>query len=216
MNYVDASTADRGIHFPFLVGNVVMNNVRVNNITGDYYGVQLVSSGTVSISHIELYKTPGGGVFIDNFSNTTTAKNVTLLDIDTRSDTGGDGIYVRSRGAISAKDLYVTPYSGTNTRESGVYLDNTGSPVKAGVTVGVATLTRNYFAYFTDNGFSVLSDGPVTIDKTRVFKAAGNGMVVSNRGGGAGTGGVTLTNSVIDSNKMEWTGRFRSPPTVTW
>ena len=105
INYVDASNAQRGIYFPQVLGNVVMNYVDVNDITGIYYGVEISSSGTVSLSHIKLWNTPVEGSYIENVINTSSAKNVTLLDIDTHSNTGCHGIYVLSRGAISAKDL---------------------------------------------------------------------------------------------------------------
>ena len=203
INYVDASNAQRGIYFPQVLGNVVMNYVDVNDITGIYFGVEISSSGTVSLSHIKLWNTPGGGVYVENVIHTNSAKNVTLLDINTQSNTGSHGIYVLSGGAISAKDLVVTPKSGSSPRDYGVYLDNTNSPVKAGVTVGVSALTNNYISYINYDGLHIDSYGSVTIDKTEVKSAGENGLLVNNQAGGAGTGGITLTNSNFSENGQD-------------
>ncbi len=90
MNYVIAdgyNISTRSLEFPNTVGNVVVNNVDVDNILGAYYGIQLTSTGTVSISNVISNNTPGGGIWIDN-SVATTSKNVTLLNIDAYDNSG--------------------------------------------------------------------------------------------------------------------------------
>lgn len=201
LNYVSANSGNRGLYIPNTVSNVTMNYVRSDTLTGAYYGIQFTSTGTVSLSHINTNNAPGGGVWIDN-SSAVSSKNVTLLDIDASDDSGEYGIYVRSKGTINAKDLNVDGY---DVRLYGVWLDNSLSTTKAGVTIGASTDSHNNIEDTTNNGLYILSNGSVSITSLDVGDTS-DGIIVNNTSGGVGTGAVTLTN--VDANASDDDGIY--------
>lgn len=193
MSYVSARNGVRGLNFPSTVNNVTMNYVQADTISGAFYGIFLNARGTVSLSHIDAYDAPQGGVHIDN-SYAGAAKSVTLLDIDAYGSGGFYGIYVLSWGAISLKDFDV---DGADTRSQGVVLDNTLSTTSAGVTVsGVSASNMSEISNFVTQGLVITSNGPVAVNAVEISDAS-FGIYVTNQASGVGTGSVTITDSYI-------------------
>ncbi len=187
---VDAyGTAPVGIQFPNSgnpVGNVTMNTVNINGTAG----LSIYSTGTVSISNLNASNTTSSALRIENW-NVTPGKNVTLVNIYSNNGAGTYGVYVRSKGVISAKDLYLS--NGVDgIRTYGAWLQNDDS-LTAGVSLGVVNSTQNYIQYFADYGLLIYTHGAVTVDKLNVSENL-NGITVDTGIGGASTSGVTLTN----------------------
>jgi hypothetical protein len=203
MNYVEAGGAPEGLVFPSLgtqVGNVTMNYVNINGITASY-GIQFDSNGTVSLSHIGADNISGNAIYIENW-NTGTPKNVTLLDINSSGGTGVYGLYVRSKGTIGIKDLTLGNDYMTDNRTYGAWLDNTDSTAAAGISLGLASSNTNEIYDFSSFGLHILSDGPVSVSDTQVYRAS-YGVWVDNQAGGSGTGSVTLTRIYAGDNDFD-------------
>lgn len=194
LKYVNADGATRALDIPSTVGNVNFNYVDVDNITGGFYGINLTSNGTVSLSHIDCDNTPGGGIWIDNTS-ATSSKNVTLLDIDAYDDSGGYGIYVSSKGVISVKDIDL---DGNNLRDYGLWLNNSLSTTKAGVTISGSNEITN----FDEIGLFITSNGSVSIAGAYIYDTSA-GIIVENTAGGNGTGSVTITNTTTNYSEYD-------------
>ncbi len=154
----------------------------------------LTSNGTVSISHVDSDYTPGGGILIDN-SMASTAKNVTLLDIDANDNSGQYGIQVISKGVISVKDIDL---EGNDVRLFGMVLDNSASTTKAGVILGSTYI--NEITNFVNNGLFILTNGSVTIDRFYLSDTS-DGIIVDNTSGGTGTGAVSISNSEVHNSE---------------
>jgi putative surface-exposed virulence protein len=198
LSYISAYNGVRGIDFPSTVGNVTMSHVLLDSITGAYYGIQLTSTGTVSLSYIDADNTPGGGIWIDN-SAASSSKNVTLVDIDARDNSGEYGIYVLSKGAISVKDLNVNGY---DVRQYGVWLDNTPSTTKAGVTMSSSPGSNNYINDTINNGLRIYSNGSVSVSNI-IINDTSDGIIINNTYLGAGTGSVTLNTVDVDNSEND-------------
>ena len=187
---VDAyGTAPVGIQFPNSgnpVGNVTMNTVNINGTAG----LSIYSTGTVSISNLNASNTTSSALRIENW-NVTPGKNVTLVNIYSNNGAGTYGVYVRSKGVISAKDLYLS--NGVDgIRTYGAWLQNDDS-LTAGVSLGVVNSTQNYIQYFADYGLLIYTHGAVTVDKLNVSENL-NGITVDTGIGGASTSGATSRN----------------------
>ena len=191
-------TAPVGIQFPGAgnpVGSVTMNTV---DITGSS-GIRVFSTGTVSISNLAAANTTSSALYIENW-DVTPGKNVTLVNIYSDNGAGAYGVYVRSKGAISVKDLYLSN-AVDGARTYGAWLQNDNS-LTAGVSLGVIARDENYIQNFDDYGLIIYTHGPVTIDKFNISNNL-NGILLDNGFGGTGTSGVTLTNISMLSQPHE-------------
>ncbi len=171
-----------------------MNTV---DITGSS-GIRLFSTGTVSISNLAAANTTSSALYIENW-DVTPGKNVTLVNIYSDNGAGAYGVYVRSKGAISVKDLYLSN-AVDGARTYGAWLQNDNS-LTAGVSLGVIARDENYIQNFDDYGLIIYTHGPVTIDKFNISNNL-NGITVDTGIDGTSTSGVTLTNIYTSSNDV--------------
>ncbi len=174
------------------VGDVTLTNVEIYN-TGSTAALFIQSKGTVTATNVRTGSTNGNGLWIENFA-VTTPKPVTITNF--RDDSTGNltyALYVKSKGAITISDFFM---DGSDSRDNGVWLDNTESTVKAPVTVKKSAGTWNNTAYNFDNhALTIFSDGLVTVDGL-YFQNNKIGVYIRSD-----QAGVTLTNAQIESGE---------------
>jgi hypothetical protein len=204
ISYITADENPLGIRFPTpgnRVGNVTMNGVTVinNSTPSTGYGLLFESVGTVSLTNIDVSNNLLGGVKIDN-SFASTPKTVTLTDIYATGTAGDYGLYVRSKGAITAKYLQV---DGNLGRQYGIWLDNDETGASGGVTISPsATGYWGYAMDMTNIGLNIESKGAVSVNGYSIYNNLA-GVRIQNQAGGVGTGAVTVSNVDSYSNDQE-------------
>lgn len=148
----------------------------------------------------------GGGILIDNH-NAPYPAPVSLSYVRASNNQDGDGLWIRSKGAITIYDL--TNASGNG--DSGVLLSNI---------YGVAPVSLyqriNPFSTTVSNngrrGIEIYSKGAITIDRVQIRGNARSGLLVDNcqydsmLGRCTGVGGVTLTANLGWTNDFEENG----------
>jgi len=161
--------------------NVVMASGAFEFNGNGGHGLRVSSKGTITLKDITATGNSGGtGVYLDNLAGT--AAGVTLTGVNVFCE-NGTGLYVQSRGAISANTLV----ANANLNQ-GVHLDNafaaTAQPVK---------LTGSNQFKFNGYGLEINSNGAVTLSSvTASHNDSGAGAVIYNDSPGF-SGGVTLT-----------------------
>ena len=134
-------------------------------------GLFIVSRGAITLNNITAnsngLSTGSRGVQIDNTNSLApVAPGVTLTGINTFNSNKGTGLYVTSKGAITASNLHAS----NSVAESGASLDNSGSSSgSAGVTLsGIAVFSNN-----NGTGLTIRSPGAVALS-TSSLTAIGN------------------------------------------
>jgi hypothetical protein len=191
LNYLLVDENPVGIRFPApgnQVGNVSMNYVYVTNslVASTGYGILFESNGTVTLSNIDIHNNLLGGVKIDNSFGT--GKAVTLTNIYANGSAGDYGVYVRSKGTITTKNIQV---DGNGGRQYGIWLDNAEPGASGGVTMTPASTSDwGYATNFSNIGLNIESNGAVSVNGFYTHDTL-SGVRIENR---TGTGGVTLNN----------------------
>lgn len=165
-------------------GNVTVTSSTFNNngVTG---GIQVASKGAITLTSVIADSNNGGyGAYLEN-SSAATAKNVVINNSEFNSN-DTFGIYVLSKGLVSAANLTAS-YNGQGTSfGDGVSIDNTAG--SAGVTLtGVNIFLENF-----DTGLYVLGNGPISV--SNVFANSNiNGLGVYVNTSVSAAGSVTFS-----------------------
>jgi hypothetical protein len=155
----------------------------VNVFTGNKGdGLLVRSKGGVLLANLTSQGNGGDGVNVTNHTSTTNGA-VTITGVNSFSENTSDGLYIRSKGAITLSNVT----ADENVNDSGARLDND----EAGASGGITISGDNSFSGNNDWGLQVYSRGDLVFENV---VADGNktqdGAYLDND---AGTGNVTLT-----------------------
>lgn len=174
-------------------GNISLTNVRIDNSGGngfyfttllpinitiktsafdynDQNGLVLVTQGTISLNTVEASYNSGVGAMLDNMS-TTVAKNVIVSASKFDHNTGGYGLNIYSKGAITLSSV-----SASFNTVYGARLDNTaGAPSVPAVKISNSTFNDN-----SGFGLDLNARGAVTITNLSACRNGGIGADIVN------------------------------------
>jgi hypothetical protein len=177
-----------------LVGDTMTaGNVTVNggNFNSNYFGLQIISTGTITVNNISASHNTNISVILQNLADVSGTKSVTVTRSKFNNNTGY-GIMVRSYGLITFNNI------DASYNRIGAVLDNTSlTPTVKGVNI-LSSLGLNSFNYNDGNGLNITSMGNVVISGVTANYNLGN-IVALNIGGiwvdnSSGAGTVTLSN----------------------
>lgn len=124
------------------------------------------------------------GVFIDNATNTTSARNVVLYGYNYFNDNTDTGLYVLSKGAITVQRV-----TANNNNGQGAYLNNEVLTGTQAVTVSVyGTFLNN-----TDIGLQIESNGTVVASNLTANNNVVHGVTIDTQYGALSTSAVNVT-----------------------
>ena len=150
----------------------------------NFYGVFITSPGTATLSNINCNANGLGGLNINNnFGPANTPRNVTLTNISSRYNSGGDGVNIISDGVVSIN-------GGNYSDNPGDGLDITNTAGKGGVTLSGSGIVANNNG---NNGVRVRTNGAFTFNNAcELINNDLSGLDVDNT---TGTGGVTISST---------------------
>jgi hypothetical protein len=164
---------------PGAVGGVTLTgtNTFIGNNTN---GLVIGSSGMIKVTNVTATDNGKNGIWLNNCMDTgsgcTTAgaPSVTLSGTNVANNNGlsgaYDGIYVLSKGTITANNL-----TAIGNSLSGAYLNNSAGLSTAGVTLTGAS----FFHYnYGGDGLGIYTNGKVTLAKITSTSNAGDGVYV--------------------------------------
>ena len=177
-------------------GNVTVNGGIFNS---NYYGLQIVSSGTITVNKISTSGNTNIGVILQNQADASGTKSITVTHSKFYNH-AGTGLYVRSYGLITLNNIDAS-YNG-----AGADLDNTSlTPTVKGVNI-LSSLGSNTFSYNDENGLTINSMGNVVISGVTANYNYGNHIALDKAGiwvdNSTGSGTVKLTNVNALSNSF--------------
>ena len=179
--------------------NLTGSNYFYHNYTG---GLSVYSKGPITLNSISAtYSTMTGsiGASLNNLASTPLSpQNVTITGTNDFSSNDGDGLDIKTYGAISLNNVT----SNASVNGSGASLDNS-----TGTTAKTVTLTgTNEFNSNQVNGLSILSLGLITTSNlTASNNFNGRGASFDNH---LGTGGVTLSGTLTFNTNPKGTGLY--------
>ncbi len=172
-----------------------------NSFNGNFYdGLSILSAGAISVGKIEASDNGDYGAILNN-SAATTPQNVVLSGFGRFDRNGnGDGLYIFSKGAITASNLSANDngwdlplsYSGF-----GIYLDNNNGFKKSITLKGYVVANGN-----DKDGLHVASNGAITASNISANGNGANGAWLYQSAGAKG--GVTVTGSSFFSDNNDY------------
>jgi hypothetical protein len=182
------------------IGNVVINNT-LNPLLYNYSGnslsgLKITTNGSVTLTAIYAdNSTSGGGAWIDNSNG---VKSVSISTSHFNGNLGGDGLFVKSEGAIS---LTKTSASGNSGWGAALHNDLAGFGILA-ISINNDALKigsgLNGFSGNGDGGLDIGARGPVTLTNVEANGNTGSGAFVNNFAGSPAD--LKITNSYFDFN----------------
>jgi hypothetical protein len=155
--------------------NVTISGTNVFNYNSKH-GLEVYSFGAITLSNVTASynwydAASGAGVYLDNKTDATLAKPVTLSGVNSFTWNDQEGLYILSKGAVTLNKI-TTTYNGF----AGVIVDNNGSPTLSGVT------GLGYLIALNNHGYGLLatSDGAVKFSNLTIKNNFGYGAVISN------------------------------------
>lgn len=171
-------------------GNVTMSgtNTLTSNGLDNLY---IISAGAITLSNITADGSAGGmGANISNMG-AASPKNVTINGTNSFNNNNSTyGLMVQSQGAITTNNLTAIGNLG-----SGARLYNSGSSIKAGVTLNG---TNVFNSNTTGSGLDIQTSGNIKINSITAINNANDGLQIN--GVAHNTGSVTLTGTNIFDN----------------
>jgi hypothetical protein len=163
-------------------GSVTVNNSEFINNGNNDDGLEIVAMGNVSLLNVIATDNGDEGVQINNIASSVSA-TVQVLGTNVFTGNTGDGLNIRSDGAISLNNV-----TADTNLDNGIDIDNTSGTTNAAFTI----TGTNSFSGNTNNGMNVLSEGAITLSNiTANGNTLGTGAYLMNDYVGAG--GVTIT-----------------------
>jgi len=163
---------------PASTGGITLSGVSTFNGNG-HDGLQVSSRGVISLNTSRLEASGNGwdgwgtGADLSNI-NAATLLGVTLKGVNTLNDNYSNGLYVWTRGAISASSL-----SASGNDSYGAWLANSTDPASTG---GITLSGTNAFQDNTSGGLYAVSRGAITISNLTASDNSGQGASISNTG----------------------------------
>ena len=182
--------------------DVTLSNITITGLTDPTStALTITTPKSVTLTGVNVNTNSGSGAKIDNTSSTT-ASAVTVSSSTFSNNTGGDGLDIFSKGAITLNGI-----TASSNGDYGADLDNciaNGGSVCANVTPMAVTLTgTNAFNSNNGDGLDIYSKGAITLNGLTANSNTGYGALVENDYTGT-TAGITLTTS--SSNQFESNG----------
>ena len=143
--------------------DVTLSNITITGLTDPTStALTITTPKSVTLTGVNVNTNSGSGAKIDNTSSTT-ASAVTVSSSTFSNNTGGDGLDIFSKGAITLNGITASSNGGY-----GADLDNciaNGGSVCANVTPMAVTLTgTNAFNSNNSDGLDILSKGAITLN----------------------------------------------------
>ena len=175
-----------------LLENVVASD---NGGLGVQIGTTATNLGAVTLKNMNARNNALGGIHVESLgavtvTNSTTDDNFRKNDPD--PNTGGDGLYISTKGAVTLTGIWSSGNGGNGLKVEGVYgVDVYGSDTMVSPTSITLTsaVDPNFANYFTNNGqlddwdigrhgITIITEKPVTIRNFSAMDNLGNGVSV--------------------------------------
>ncbi len=159
---------------PLVFGDVTITNSQFNSNKND--GLTIYSEGTITLAGVLAGGNGGSGASLNN-NNAATAKAITIITGTNQfSNNGIIGLYARSKGVITLKDVTAN-YNGN----TGIILTNTYSTTAAAVNLqGTIIASGNDYG-----GLDVESNGAITASTLVANGNIGIGVSLENQSAAA-------------------------------
>ena len=155
-------------------------------------GLDVYSNGTIKAGNIHAINNSNEGAHLDN-SSAATAQSVTLTNYNAFNFNGNEGLFIRSKGAITLSTLNVSDNGST-----GADILNAYKGFSSGVTLTGNDGFNNNFL----DGLHVMSNGAISVTTTTLAALcdgasgySGSGINLNNNGGKAKP--VTLSGTSV-------------------
>ncbi|MFN8410892.1 MAG: right-handed parallel beta-helix repeat-containing protein [Anaerolineales bacterium] len=151
-----------------------------NSFTGnEIYGLQILTSGVISVANITAMDNTGDGVHLENNhekNNTSKALGVTVSGVNKITGNGFDGLFVDSAGLVTLSNI-----TSQNNGGNGAFVntESLGPTLPQSVTL----LGTNNFSGNGDDGLNISAYGSVNISGITAKSNGGYGLKVVNNSG---------------------------------
>ena len=143
------------IEVPFIINwnsNVTINDIIITGVTGSSSTALTVTTPkNIKLTRVQINSNEGSGANLDNQTGIGT---VTIVASEFDDNSGGDGLFVESKGLITLTDITASGNGG-----KGATLSNNFSGTAAGITFTGSSI----FSENTSNGVEVYSRGAITV-----------------------------------------------------
>jgi hypothetical protein len=133
-------------------------------------GLYIASNGAVKVTNTVGSWNGGGGAYIDNTYDSSTA-SVTFAGFFTAQSNTNDGIVIVSNGQVALANVIANKNFGT-----GLSITNTAALTPLGVTL----TGNNQFVENLTDGLEILSNGQVTLANVAANENLGKGVLITN------------------------------------
>ncbi len=187
--------------------NVVMTGANEFN-SNKNTGLTIYSDGSVSLNDVTASEngltSSGYGALIDNSGGPNPGLAVTLTGTNVFNHNNNVGLYVYSKGVITANNLI----ANSNIVSYGAQLNNgTASTAQA-----VNLTGSSQFKYDGGDGLNIVSKGAVTLNNITATQSGESGAVINNT---LGSAGVTLTGVNTFNQNDKWGLNIASRGAIT-
>lgn len=188
------------------IGSILINNSinpNLYNFSGNVdFGLNITTKGGVTLTGVNADNmTSGVGAVIDNSGG---VKSVLISSSHFNENQGGDGLYVKSSGAITLTKTSASGNSGWGARlhndlaSKGILaISINNDPLKLGMDL-------NGFSGNGAGGLEIGARGPVNLTNVEANGNTGNGGFITNFAGSPAD--VKITNSYFDLNEDDGAG----------
>jgi len=150
------------------VGKAVILN-GTNTFTGNTFeGLDIRSSGVVTLNNVTATGNGGYGIYIDNSS---VKAAVNLTGSNATNANGATGLYIRSGGTISVNSIQSNSNAGNGADLVNSYAGSVGSVKLTGT---------NEFSFNNSYGLTVYSNGAITLNNITASNNMNNGVELEN------------------------------------
>ncbi|HUI88330.1 MAG TPA: hypothetical protein VLX61_06350 [Anaerolineales bacterium] len=171
-----------------------------NSTAGDFdnsfngnggYGLDAITNGVVMLTDITAGDNTLYGTSVDN-SGSSAVSTVTLKGMNVFDGNKSDGLYINSKGAITASHIFANSNSGSGNQDGAALYNENG-------TAGVTITGTSQFDGNGNDGLYIFTKGAITLNSiTASFNKLGDGAELQNDF--PAKAGVTLTGTNIFNN----------------
>ncbi|MFN8410903.1 MAG: hypothetical protein U0Z26_00810 [Anaerolineales bacterium] len=163
------STFDVSLFITNWKADVTLSDIVVSG--GPSTGIVVFTTKNISLTNVSANSNGSGGADLENNAGTG---NISITNSHFNNNTGGDGLYVQSKGTITLKDVTANGNTGR-----GAKLDNTYAIAPTSKTITVSG--TNSFNNNGSDGLQVYSNDVITLNNiTANGNSNGTGLVVQN------------------------------------
>ncbi len=206
-NVITRSNGLDGLYVNQATGAILLENVVANDNNGGV-GVYIntpANLGALTLRNLTASNNAQGGIRVETLgavivTNSTTNDNFRDYGtLDTDDDTGGDGLYISTKGAVTLTSIWSSGNGVNGLFVQGVYsLNSLGSEVMASPTSITLTspLDINFANYFFQNGLLAMGGNGIKII-SQLPVTMRNFITMENHGDGLNVWGPDLYDAVL-------------------